>query len=130
MSDKLMKLWKENKLEPGLYYIDNKKYGEKIDRYIEQGIFVESPDKDIKEILCRVPDWKQVCQMEQENEDLMVANECLKGIKYQYKKLKEKLDISIDALQDIRVNAVRDWDEYDCMKCANKALLEVSKVDE
>ena len=44
------------------------------------------------------------------------------------KRLQERLAIATKALNDIKVYSQRDWDEYNCMGCARKALKEIDLV--
>lgn len=39
--------------------------------------------------------------------------------------LEKKLEIATKALKEINVRSQRDWNEYDCMRCAKKALYDV-----
>ena len=39
--------------------------------------------------------------------------------------LEKKLAIAKKALKEIDVRSQRDWNEYDCMRCAKKALYDV-----
>ena len=39
--------------------------------------------------------------------------------------LEKKLDIATKALKEINVRSQRDWNEYDCMGCAKKALYDI-----
>lgn len=43
----------------------------------------------------------------------------------QIKRLQEQLRIAIKALKEINVRSQRDWNEYDCMGCARKALYDI-----
>lgn len=40
-------------------------------------------------------------------------------------KLEKKLEIATKALKEINVRSQRDWNEYDCMGCARKALYDI-----
>lgn len=39
--------------------------------------------------------------------------------------LEKRLEIATKALEEIKVRSQRDWNEYDCMGCARKALYDI-----
>lgn len=42
--------------------------------------------------------------------------------------IEKQLKIATKALKDIQVRSQRNWDEYDCMSCATRALVDIVKL--
>lgn len=99
MTKTLTEQWREGTLPLGTYYILNINGVEEIDKSIAIGELWNNTD--LKEVLAPVPSYEE------------------------YKKLQKKLEIAIKALKDIDVRSQRDWNEYDCMGCAKKALYDI-----
>ena len=90
----------------------------------------------IEEVLAPVTDYDKVKEMSQKIERLEFDNEALEMVNNEGKEinaellnkneqLEKKLKIAKKALKDIQVRSQRDWDEYNCMSRATRALYDI-----
>ena len=103
MTKSLTEQWRDGKLPNGDYYIKvrgnlTKKEFFTYDNCIN-GKWAYTLDGNVIDVIAPVPSYDE------------------------YQKLQKKLEIATKALKDIR-----DWDEYDCMGLAKKALKEIEGV--
>lgn len=116
MTKKLTKQWREGTLPEGCYYILDKNGHVKTERtcfysYTDEQCFCFTSNKDIEEVIAPVPSHDEYKQLVSKNEQL-----------------EKRLENATKALKDIKVYSQRDWDEYNCMECAGKALKEMEGV--
>ena len=133
MTKTLTEQWRDGTLPEGYYYITSKKWGMLIDRYRDQindcghkwrGF--DNCQGVVEEVLAPVPsydEWHKV-------KDLGLRPDYTDHIEKweDCARLTKKLEIATKALKDIKVYSQRDWDEYNCMECADKALKEMEGV--
>ena len=119
MTKTLTEQWKDGELEWGLYYVKTKKdaplfYGEITEMSLEEEITI-SQDEKVEEVLSPVPSYDEWKAELASNGELLNVQ----------KRLEKKLAIATKALKEIDVRSQRDWNEYDCMGCAKKALYDI-----
>lgn len=126
MSKTLTKQWKDGTLEAGEYYF-------KLDGEINIGtdigldVFRTYADDDRIndiEVLEPVPTYEEYLGLLSDQLAKNEAEEINAELEAENKRLKEKLDISIKALEDIGFSL---WDEMDYRYCAKKALKAIKK---
>ena len=125
MSKELTEQWRNGTLEQKYYYVKYFGNGQKPFVEIELKNFlldlVNVKDRDNVEVLAPVPSYDEFVQQRDFVKDhLKVLIENMN--------LKRKLEIATKALKDIKVYSQRDWDEYNCMECSDKALKEMEGV--
>lgn len=134
MTKTLTEQWRDGTLPLGTYYIVNINGVEEIDKSVAVGELWNNTD--LKEVLAPVPSYDKVKEMSQKIERLEFDNEALEMAHNEGKEinaelvskteqLEKKLKIATKALKDIQVRSQRDWNEYDCMGCARKALYDI-----
>ena len=119
MTKTLTEQWKDGELEWGLYYVKTKKdaplfYGEITEMSLEEEITI-SQDEKVEEVLSPVPSYDEWKAELASNGELLNVQ----------KRLEKKLAIATKALKEIDVRSQSDWNEYDCMGCAKKALYDI-----
>ena len=82
------------------------------------GEFCTTPQEFVKEILDVVPPYVKFREIVRNSKESVTKCH----------RLEKKLEIATKALKDIKVYSQRDWDEYNCMECAGKALKEMEGV--
>ena len=144
MTKTLTEQWREGTLNGGIYYLllrDGTKVTDKTVYIVgeKQLRWHYSSFDFVKEVLATVPDYDEVKQMSQKVGRLEFDNEVLDNelkelatkndtLAVENGRLQEKLAIATKALKDIKVRSQRDWDEYNCMECVDKALKEMEGV--
>lgn len=127
MTKTLTEQWREGKLPDGKYYIKlEPNFTERYDvGYSEGGDFVLYNIEDIEEVLAPVPDYMDCKRLMNDSIELDKAKIKIYELVSKTDKLEKKLKIAKKALKDIQVRSQRDWNEYDCMGCARKALYDI-----
>ena len=135
MTKTLTEQWREGKLKGGMYFWrlpNNETFMAtlyKMDEYKQT--------RDASQIVCLapVPDYMDCKRLMNDSIELDKAKikiyELVSKTDELVQKmhiLEKRLEIATKALKDIKVYSQRDWDEYNCMECADKALKEMEGV--
>lgn len=137
MKKTLTEQWREGKLPENTYYVRFicGRYGiYEFEQF--KGFGFDNDLAYIKEVLAPVPSYDKIKEMSQrvgrleldngvlddELKELATKNDTLA---MENGRLEKKLKIAKKALKDIQVRSQRNWDEYNCMSRATRALYDI-----
>lgn len=124
MTKTLTEQWREGTLPFGNYYINIVGDVERVD-FFDGLEWERTKDFGIEEVLAPVPDYMDCKKLRYDSIELDKAKIKIYELVSKTEQLEKKLAIAIKALKEINVRSQRDWNEYDCMGCARKALYDI-----
>lgn len=125
MTKTLTEQWREGTLPVGSYYIKLVGDVERID-FFEGLEWERTKDFGIEEVLGPVPGYNEYLVL---SDFKKIEEDAIYNlVKIHTEQLEKQLEIATKALKDIQVRSQRDWDEYDCMSCATRALVDIVKL--